>query len=548
LIGLAQLAAWIPHYITWPFFVDHDVFATMARGWDAGRLPYRDCLGNNFPGTVYLFWVVGKVFGWGRTAPLFAVDAGLVLMLGGALLVWSRRRFGRILPGAVGYAAFLSYYLGLDFTLVAQRDWHGPVLAVLGLLAIEAYPSRGGALLSSLLFAAAFVVRPQVVLLVPAAMVAIGQGGLSRGESWRFAASRIVAWCALTALIAAVLFGPILAAGVWDDFVRGIRLSSPGGRYSQFTILGVVRQVLMQALHLESVAVPSLLVLLAPAADTEGRRSARVWLVALAGAWLYKPLSPVPWPYLEHPLALIVAIGVSVVVHLVLSQARATPSLRLACVVLMMLAAGVTIRPPYCTLGESLRALRHPARHEPADAPLGYLGWIRSLDDETQEPYPWADYRAVLAYLRNEVQPQTRVANLLRVAPALTGPSGRLSGLPAESLAWLVVDPDAESSFRDAVQSPHADLLVVWAPFEADLDDRYQLAPAVRRLAPIIRRYFEPAARFGAIEVWRPIGRSASTLSLSPEPTGTSRSADQTRTWPISSKCEIRSRPMALDR
>ena len=27
-----QLATWIPHLLTWPFFVDHDVFSTLAFG------------------------------------------------------------------------------------------------------------------------------------------------------------------------------------------------------------------------------------------------------------------------------------------------------------------------------------------------------------------------------------------------------------------------------------------------------------------------------------------------------------------------------------
>src|SRR5437660_10630764 len=81
-----QLATWVPHYLTWPWFADHDVFATLALGWEHGQLPYRDLAGNNFPGTIYLFWVVGKLFGWGRTVPFYAVDAVFVLILGATLL------------------------------------------------------------------------------------------------------------------------------------------------------------------------------------------------------------------------------------------------------------------------------------------------------------------------------------------------------------------------------------------------------------------------------------------------------------------------------
>src|SRR5205823_4008880 len=34
-----QLATWLPHYLTWPYWADHDVFATIARAWDRGFLP-----------------------------------------------------------------------------------------------------------------------------------------------------------------------------------------------------------------------------------------------------------------------------------------------------------------------------------------------------------------------------------------------------------------------------------------------------------------------------------------------------------------------------
>src|SRR5699024_5611566 len=71
LVGLClfQLGTWIPHYLTWPYWADHDVFATIAQGWDDGLLPYRTLRCNNFPGTIYLFWILGKTFGWGRTMP-----------------------------------------------------------------------------------------------------------------------------------------------------------------------------------------------------------------------------------------------------------------------------------------------------------------------------------------------------------------------------------------------------------------------------------------------------------------------------------------------
>ena len=58
----------------------------------------------------------------------------MVGLFGVVLAIWSRRVLGAFLPGLVAYGAFLGYYLNLDYSVVAQRDWHGPVLAVLGLL------------------------------------------------------------------------------------------------------------------------------------------------------------------------------------------------------------------------------------------------------------------------------------------------------------------------------------------------------------------------------------------------------------------------------
>ncbi len=175
--AVAQWACWVPHYLTWPWSPDLDVFATMARGWDAGFRPYRDLRGNNFPGTIYAHWIVGKLAGWGRTAPFLALDGALVLGLGLSLVGWSRRRFGKALPGAVGFLTFLGYYLALDYTQTAQRDWQGPLAATLAVLVLEARVGTAGHLGSALLFAAALATRPQTILFLPAAVSALVEPG-----------------------------------------------------------------------------------------------------------------------------------------------------------------------------------------------------------------------------------------------------------------------------------------------------------------------------------------------------------------------------------
>ena len=122
--------------------------------------------------------------------------------------------------------------------------------------------------------------------------------------------------------------------------------------------------------------------------------------------------------------------------------------------------------------------------------------------------FPWNDYRETLAYLRAQTSPATRVANLLHVVPALNGPAGRLTSLPAESLAWLAVHPEDERLFAPALQRAPAGSLVVWTPEKGQFVDLYGHYAEVERLAPVIRRHYVPIAHFGDIEVWKRTGGS----------------------------------------
>lgn len=508
-----QLATWVPHYLTWPWFADHDVFATMALGWDRGQLPYRDLVGNNFPGTVYLFWILGKLFGWGRTVPFYAVDASFVLILGATLLAWSRCRFGRFLPGIAGFAAFLTYYLSLDFSRVAQRDWHGPFFIILGLLLTDAFPGPWSRRLAALFTAVALAIRPQVVLFLPALALAVAQGARSRDDREDAGGlvakpSRVLAgpagvvfgWGLLVGVLLVLAFLPLVAAGIFDDFIRGIGLTFYGARYNTAHAGSIGYQMLLQLLHLEYDLAPIGVMVLAPLGDRATRRSATVWLLAYLGAWLYKPLSPVPFPYLEHPLALVWAINIGLLVHLLLVPGLARPAVRLVAV-LLAVRLGVHARPLQCSVAysrQAITALRQGTL--PAEPPLGIH--IALPVDPNAVALPWNDYRNVVDYLRNHTGPQTRVANLVHVVPALNGPSGRLTPLPAESLAWLAVAPDALAGFSRALETAPADSVVVWSPERGGIHDVYQHYDEVERLSPVIRRLYVPAARFGAIEVW----------------------------------------------
>ena len=246
-------------------------------------LPYRESRGNNFPGTIYLFWLVGKLCGWGRTWPIFALDSAFVVAFGLAMVRWGWRRSGRLLPGAIGFASFLSYYLAADYTLVFQRDWHGPLFMMLALMIADGRRSRLDLVASALCVAIAFSIRPQVVLLIPAVLFCRTLGEDGERRSFREAAGASIAWLGLVGVFAALLFLPLALQGILPDFVEGVRLTAYGGSYNQATWPRVLKNAILQAMDLDYVIVPASILALLPWASPRLRASAWACLIALAG-------------------------------------------------------------------------------------------------------------------------------------------------------------------------------------------------------------------------------------------------------------------------
>jgi hypothetical protein len=163
--------------------------------------------------------------------------------------------------------------------------------------------------------------------------------------------------------------------------------------------------------------------------------------------------------------------------------------------VLLILSPAVTLKPRFANPRRSVQALGWLQRGELSEeAPLGYT---HHPEVPSSAPYAWDDYRPLIAYLRHETPPETRVANLLRWYPAVTGPAGRLPALPAESSAWfLVVRPEDAPRFAEALARAEPGTRVVWLPGE-ERPDR------LAALEPVIRAHYEPDRTFGAIAVWR---------------------------------------------
>lgn len=500
LICLLQLITWIPHYLTWPFWADHDAYATIARGWEAGVLPYRDLYCNQFPGAIYLFWILGRIAGWGNSVAIYAVDAGAVVLLGVGLVLWSRRLFGRALPGVVGYLSFLGYYLSLDYSHAAQRDWHSPLLAVLGLLALQA--SRGGilaAVASGVAMSLALCLRPHAALFLPAVAIQL-LGDLRSGGNTR----RLAAWALSFVLTTVAWLIPLAASGILPDFLAGVGHNAPAdgrGLRAAPLLINVLRQ--FDAFGFIAVAIAIGMI---PKPDRRLATVSMVWLGALVFSLLYEPISPRYHSYLRIPFHLMFALNVALVTHLLLGARRIPASFKLLAF-LLVLGASCRIRPDLCAPRPSLKAIVAGVRGQRVKGPPpGY----RRGPVNVAAYYKWDDYRATLDYLQPVASRRTKIANALKGDPAIVGPLGGFSAFPAEGISWLrMVTRDDEERFAKSLEA-EPDSVVVWSPGEPGPDPTFR----IDRIESTIRRLYEPDARFGVIEVWRRKASSGPGTSL----------------------------------
>ena len=212
---------------------------------------------------------------------------------------------------------------------------------------------------------------------------------------------------------------------------------------------------------------------------------------------VYKPLSPVPWPYLTHPYVIVLSLNVAILIHILLEVGLPRPSLRLGVVLLAILASGIVARPRYCGVGESRRAIAALERgRTPEAAPMGY---IEPGSDPGVASYPWRDYRAVLLTSGTRRRPGPDRQRAPR-PPRPDRPGCPAAGLPrrVDRLAGRRPGRAALAALEDAGD----ETLVVW---RGGGEAGPRVAARRRRPAPraAVRRHYEPMLRFGTIEVWR---------------------------------------------
>jgi hypothetical protein len=489
LLAVFQFACWLPGYLTWPIWADHDVFATLAMGWDAGRLPYRDLPTTNFPGAIYQAWLIGKLFGWGGSQPTLALDAAFVATFAIGLVAWSRIRLGSFLPGVVAACMFFGYYFDQGFTQIAQRDWHATGLTLLGLLVASGSGSRRAGIVSAVLLASAFSIRPQVVLFIPALLWALRSTSEGEPRPVSLWAARSAGWLVAFSAGVGLLFVPVVWAGVAGDMLRELRLLGGGDGIYQPKTWKLVRE-----LHLHPATDPKFLTLAAvigllACSDRGFRRTAAPFALALAGVWFYKPLSPFPHAYLDQPFRIVLCVLAGVAVAGLLRAGQ------LGGCAAILAVAGLVVNPTprFAEPTGWAKAVKAAAGHPPD----GYTpaGYVNHPSIPPAAGYAWADYATLIDHLR-ATPAGTPVANLFARPAAVNGPAGRPSPLHAESLMWLFVVGRDDANTYAAELAAAGGALVVWVPAELDA------IPKVRTIAEVVRSRYRPRAKFGPLEVW----------------------------------------------
>ena len=501
------LAAWIPQYLTWPWFVDQDHFAVAAQLWNSGRLPYRDFYSMQFPGEIYLFWVLGKLFGWGNMVAFWAVDAVFVVAFGALLVAWSVRRLGGALPGFVGFVSFLSYYLGLDYLTAGQRDWHAAFFAVSGLVLLDWRGGPWSKFLGTLSFAAGMAFRPQIVVLAPAAVLILDSDARSRGASaWRRGVA-VVGWSAVVGLGLAAAFLPLAAAGILDDFLRCLRDLKPGaGGYSKFSLPALLSRLMAKLFEFRFVVVPLLTLLLLSRSARPTRLTALIFLVAVAGSLFYGPISPQQFPNHDIPVMAALAIATALLARMIEEASANSRTIGTVCLILLVLLVGK--KPLFATLtGVYFEDLVFaPHTNERLNVPRLDYGSLEALSilrtgglPESSPPgrrptgrYPWEDYRAAILYLRG-LDPELRVDNMLGDGNlAINGVIPQLPALPADIYS---IQAFRHTEAGCALALERLDDTVVLYRRDAD----HSLHPEIAR---VVERLYEPRKTFGPIELW----------------------------------------------
>ena len=292
---------WLPSYLTWPWQNDSEHFAMLAQLWDSGKLPYCDMFSTQFPGEIYIHYLLGKAFGWGNTAAYYAFDAALVIVFGILLVAWGMWRNGALFAGSnrlqhLPPVLCFAEYLGRGRTGLACRV-SGDVQPVAARSRFGPYPPDP----LCRRVRAALAVRPQVFLLLPGAIFLLVHGSAqSRGESWKQILVAFVGWGVVAGAVTTLGFLPLVWAGILGDFRPRMKaLVQPP--YNTTSLGQILVRLSPQKHPAVLLAVTAPIVLLWNGTAGPNRRHAWVVLAAVAGVLFYAAISPIRNAYHAIP-------------------------------------------------------------------------------------------------------------------------------------------------------------------------------------------------------------------------------------------------------
>lgn len=511
---LYLLATWIPHYLTWPWHSDHEHFAMVAQFWDAGQRPYRDVFTFQFPGEIYIFWMLGRISGWGNSITFYAFDSALVGAFGVVLALWSRRVFGRALPGLIGFTAFLHYYLGLDYRYAGQRDWHAAFFLMLGLLALDLVTGRAGRIVSALAFGLGLIFRPQALILAPAMVLAMDCAIRPAGGSWRLTLGGCLEWSGVVVLTVIVGFLPLATNGLLASFL-GCLHSAGSSDYCRLHGLNFGTFVSNLPRLMGIWVAPALVFALIPLWDRTWMRRGWVIAAAVVGVSLIKAISPWNHLYYEIPQAAALAVALASLGGLIL-QSPSPPQTRLVQLGLLFLFAAPTV-PRYALMSSESTDFR--ADYYGSVDAFGHFVSGRPLTKippgfHDRPLYSWEEIHDTVDHLREATTPTTPIANLL-----FDSQTAITSAVPRPSA--MAIDNNILPFFPDKMRGVIWSLentdpcIVVWNPREP-----LWIFASFNSLQRVIQSHFQMEARFGSIEVWKrrqaQTGSAAKLVSVSP--------------------------------
>lgn len=514
------LALWLPNILRWPMYWDTEGFAQMAREWELGiSRPYRDVFSYNWPGQIYLCWAAGKLFGWGTPTAVHLMDVLLLASFMGCVLTWSKRCFGRLLPGAIALLGIVVFYMNCNFQLTGQRTWQSALLAAASIMTAGAFPGLRGGFASGLLLAAGMLFRPEAAVWGGGAALARIFGSYHGEFPLRSAVRSVLVFVIGVATGLLLGFMPLIHHGLMDDFLQGFGMGARGQLYDaepgpSQTVLAIVRNFpryeCLQPYDVRFflIGLPGLWA----AALWRGNPSARgrltVWLWTVTVVSITAFNMPFFIGYLVLPIVVAALLSIAPSLAALIDDLRRAPGA--AAVLLLLLGLQLMPRlPAYC---DAALAWQTTAAVLSGRAAQGVPRFHSATFTGVDGGRKWGDFRACSSYLRHGLPRGFGVVSGLDPFGGYAGlsfgyPSNRrtvagtsvllLPSLPTHVFEELLGRVVANPKTALVVTGSQVQIYAAGASSSTAKLDRWQAL-----IARELRSRYQPAARFGDLEVW----------------------------------------------